>query len=284
MSTLDTTQQRFFRPPDPSRVRRNQHRIQMQRVLVIMRNVVFVAAVAVAALWIFRQTQSAPQFAVKTIEVAGAVHTPREAINAITARYVGLNLFKIDIGVVQHDFASLAWIQRMAIEKKIPDTLRINLVERTPVAIMFGRDGLFDYVDGSGVVLSELSPMIGDDDLPLIAEAEGDELARTVQFVGAIKRSDPALYSRLAVIRPVAPCGFAVFDRELATTIYLNDDDAPSKWRNLYAIVRSEHYAKSDIEYADLRFADRIVIKPVHPLTTSAAVMHPNLPPAQITN
>ena len=86
------------------------------------------------------------------------------------------------------------------------------------------------------------------------------------------------------MIRPVAPCGFAVFDRELATTIYLNDDDAPSKWRNLYAIVRSEHYAKSDIEYADLRFADRIVIKPVHPLTTSAAVMHPNLPPAQITN
>ena len=283
MSNTFETTQRFFRPPDASRLRRNQHRIQIQRVLVIMRNVVFVAAIAVAALWIFRQTQSAPQFAVKTIEIAGAVHTPREAIDKITARYVGLNLFKIDIGLVQHDFASLAWIQRITIEKKIPDTLRINIAERTPVAIMLGRDGSLDYVDGNGVILSELSPTIGDDDWPLIADAQGDELARAVQFIGAIRHSDPMLYSRLAVVSPIAPRGFAVFDRELSTTVYVNDDDAAAKWRNLYAIVHGEKYAKADIEYADLRFADRVVIKPKHPIANTAAAPRTNVT-AEITN
>ena len=298
MSSIDTTQ-RFFRPPDVARVRRNQHRIQMQRLLIVARNVLFVAGVVLAAMWAYRHTQSDARFAVRSIEVTGAVHTPRSAIDAITQRYVGLNLFKIDIARVQHDLGSLAWIQRIAIEKKLPDTLRINVVERTPVAIVRDHDGYLDYVDGNGVVLTELSPSIGDDDLPLIvndgapalagkipAEAgapSASELARTVRFVRDLKAADAALYSRVAEVRPVAPRGFAVFDRDLATTIYLNAEDAAVKWRNLYAVVQGEKLGKSSIEYADLRFADRIVIKPIHPIAT-AATQQQLTTTAEITN
>ena len=44
------THQRFFRPPDVGRVRRNQRRIQVQRILGIARSVVLVVAVVAAAL------------------------------------------------------------------------------------------------------------------------------------------------------------------------------------------------------------------------------------------
>ena len=199
MSSIDATQ-KFFRPRDVTRVRRNQHRIQFQRLLVVARNFLFVAAIAIAATWMYRHTQSDARFAVKHIEIAGAVHTPRAAIDSITQRYIGLNLFKIDIARVQHDLGSLPWIQRIAIEKKIPDTLRINVLERTPVAIVRDRDGWLDYVDGNGVVLTELSPSIGDDDLPMIADASGSELARTVQFVRDVKGIDAALYSRIGEV------------------------------------------------------------------------------------
>lgn len=282
MSSMDTTQ-RYFRPSDVARVRRNQHRIQIQRLFVIARNALFVAGVVLAAMWAYRQTQSDARFAVKQIEVSGAVHTPRAAIDAVTRRYVGLNLFKIDIARVQHDLGSLAWIQRIAIEKKLPDTLRINVVERTPVAIVRDHDGWLDYVDGNGMVLTELSPSIGDDDLPIIANAAGAELARTVRFVRDLKNADPVLYSRVAEVRPVAPRGFAVFDRDLGTTVYLNAEDAASKWRNLYAVMQGEKLGKAAIEYADLRFADRIVIKPVHPIATAAAPPQMTMT-AEITN
>lgn len=280
-SSIDTG--RFFRPPDVARVRRNQHRIQIQRLFVIARNVLFVAGVALLAMWAYRQTQSDARFAVRSIEVAGAVHTPRAQIDAITRRYVGLNLFKIDIARVQNDLGSLVWIQRIAIEKKLPDTLRINVVERTPVAIVRDHDGYLDYVDGTGVVLTELSPSIGDDDLPVIADAAGAELARTVRFVRDLKVADNALYSRVAEVRPVAPRGFAVFDRDLATTVYLNADDAVSKWRNLYSVMQGERLGKAAIEYADLRFADRIVIKPIHPIATAVSAPQTTMT-AEITN
>jgi cell division protein FtsQ len=283
MNTADATQ-RFFRPHDVTRVRRNQHRIQFQRIAVIGRNFLFIAALAIGAVWMYRHTQSDARFAVRHIEVAGAVHTPRRAVDEITRRYVGLNLFQIDIARVQRDLGSLPWIQRISIEKKIPDTLRINVVERTPVAIVRDAEGWLQYVDGSGVVLTELSPSIGDDDLPMITNAAGDELTRTVQFVRDVKRADAALYSRMAEVRPVAPRGFAVFDRELATTIYVDSDDAAAKWRSLYAVVQGEKLGAGAVEYADLRFADRIVLKPLHPtLTTSAAGLRPAVT-ADITN
>ena len=295
MSSLDTTQ-KFFRPSDVARVRRNQHQIQFQRILVIARNFLFIAAIAIGASWAYRNMESNTRFAVKQIEVTGAVHTPKAAIDAITQRYVGVNFFKIDLARMQRDFGSLAWIQRISIEKKIPDSLRINVVERTPVAIVRDHDGWLQYVDGSGVVLAELSPSIGDDDLPLIvmdgaghspAEvgAPSDaELARTVRFVRDLKSADPALYSRVGEVRPVAPRGFAIFDRDLNTTVYLNAEDAVSKWRSLYSVMQGEGLGKSAIEYADLRFADRIVVKPIHPIANLAAAPRPAAPTAEITN
>jgi hypothetical protein len=281
-SAFDQSEPRFFRPSDATRVRRNLRVIQLQRVAVVLRNALFIAIVAIAGFWAYRQTQSDARFAVRHIEIAGAVRTQRTAIEAITQRYVGLNLFKIDIARVQNDLHSLAWIQRIAIEKKVPDTLRINVVERTPVALAM-QNGTLQYVDATGVVCGELSPSIGDSDLPIVRDAAGPELVRSVQFIDALRTKDPVVYSRLGEVHPIAPRGFAIFDRDLDTTIYANADDVSPKFRDLYAIAQSEKLGRSQIEYADLRFSGRIVIKPVHPFTTAAAPL-PSSAPAQITN
>ena len=289
MSVFDQSGPRFFRPSDATPVRRNLRVIQMQRVLVVLRNAVFVLVLAAAGFWAYRQTQSDARFAVRHIEIAGAVHTQRAAIEAITRRYLGLNLFKIDIALVQHDLHSLSWIQRIAIEKRVPNTLRIKVVERVPVALAM-HDGGLQYVDASGAVCGDLSPSIGDSDLPIVesdlpiaTSAHDQELLRAVQFIDALRLHDPIVYSRIGEVRPIAPRGFAIFDRDLGATVYANADDVSSKFRNLYAIVQAEKLGKSDIEYADLRFADRIVVKPVHPIITAAAPL-PISAPAQITN
>lgn len=282
MSVFDQSEPRFFRPSDATRVRRNLRVIQLQRAGVLLRNAVFIAVIAAAGFWAYRQTQSDARFAVRHIEIAGAVHTQRAAIEAITRRYVGLNLFQIDIARVQNDLHSLAWIQRIAIEKKVPDTLRIKVVERVPVALAM-RDGSLQYVDASGVVCGELSPSVGDSDLPVVRDADGPELVRSVQFIDDLRAKDPVVYSRIGEVRPIAPRGFAIFDRDLAATVYANVDDVSPKFRDLYAIAQSEKLGRSQIEYADLRFSGRIVIKPVHPIQTAAAPL-PVSAPAQITN
>ncbi|HEY0141701.1 MAG TPA: FtsQ-type POTRA domain-containing protein [Thermoanaerobaculia bacterium] len=256
--SFDTTASRFLRPPDVARLRRNHRRVQLQRVLLFLRNAGLVATLAVIGVLVWRHVQSS-RFAVQHIEISGAAHTPRAALDRVTQQYVGLNLFQIDIGRVQHDLGGLPWVNRIDIEKKLPDTLRIKIAERRPVAL--AREGeVLRYVDEKGVAFAELSPTVGDDDLPLVVDARGEELARTVTLLMALRKSDPHLYARISEVRPIPPRGFALFDRHLGAFIYANSDDISAKWRSLYAVLQAEQHAQ--IVYADLRFADRIVIKP----------------------
>jgi cell division protein FtsQ len=261
MSSSVESTQRFFRPPDAGRARRNYRRVQVQRLFAIVRNTLIVAGIALGVLAAYRHTQSGAQFAVKTIEIDGAVHTPRAALDAITRQYVGLNLFKIDIGRVRHDLGSLAWVRRVEIEEKVPDTLRIRIVERTPVALVLS-DGPVHYVDDDGVTFAELSPSVGDADLPVISGARGAELARCVALLRDVRARDPLLFGRVSEVRPVAPHGFAIFDRELDAFVYADAAGLSAKWRDLHAIVANEKLARGAIEYADLRFENRIIVKP----------------------
>jgi len=256
--SFDTTASRFLRPTDITRLRRNQRRIHVQRLLVILRNVVVIAVLAVAGLWAWRHTQNDPQFSVRTIEIDGAVHTPRHALDLVTQKYVGANLFQMDIDHLQRDLGGLGWVRRIDIDKKLPDTLHIKITERKPVALVRVGEKLM-YVDEEGAGFAELSPTVGDSDLPIIGEAHGAELARTVRLLEDLRRSDPQMYVRISEVWPIPPRGFALYDRELQATVYVNAEDASAKYRDLRAVLTAENNQK--IEYADLRFADRVIVK-----------------------
>ena len=70
---------------------------------------------------------------------------------------------------------------------------------------------------------------------------------------------------------------------DLGTVIYADAQNLSPKWRALYSITSAEKFSRGAIEYADLRFADRIVLKPVHPIPTSGAAIVP-AQEAEITN
>jgi cell division protein FtsQ len=258
--SFDTTASRFLRPADVARLRRNQRQIQVHRLLILVRNAVLLLALAVIGIWAYRHTQSDARFAVKSIEVVGAVHTPKGALELVTGRYVGLNLFKIDIARVRHDLGGLGWVSGIDIEKKLPDTLRIKITERKPVALVRAGERLL-YVDKEGAAFAELSPRVGNDDLPVITDAYGPELTRSVALLCALQERDRDLYVRISEVWPIPPRGFALYDRDLGAVVYANAEDLSAKYRNLHAVLEAEHHP--EIEYADLRFADRVVIKPV---------------------
>lgn len=278
MSARYETTERFFRPADVATLRRNQRRIQIQRIILHGSRVLAVVGVLGAAGWIWRHTQSDARFALKTIEVSGAVHTPRAAVDGVTRAYVGSNLFRLDIARVQNDLRSLGWVSRVETEKKLPDTLRVRIVERTPVALLNAANGL-RYVDESGAPFAELSPSVGDSDLPVIADASGAEIARCVALLRELRARDAEVFARISEIRPIAPDGFALFDRQLGAVVYANAADLSAKFRELYAIAAAENLGRGGVQYADLRFADRIVIKPVRaaaelPHSTVQGVIH----------
>ena len=281
MSVFDSTE-RFLRPADVDGLRRNYRGVQLQSLLRAIRNATLIIAVAAGVALLYRHTQSDARFAVRRVEVTGAVHTSRDALRTLTRRYVGLNLFRLDIDRVGHDLTSLDWVSRIEIEKALPDTLRIRVVERIPVALT-SRDGVLRYVDENGKAFAELSPSAGDSDLPMIVASNAADTARGVTLLRELRLRDAAVYTRISEVRPLLPRGFALFDREFGATVYAEEEDLSMKWRDYFAVASAEHFRRGDIEYADLRFADRIVMKPVR-LILGPPVPVPRAVPTLITN
>jgi cell division protein FtsQ len=281
-SLFDSTGSRFLRPDDVARIQRNQRRINVQRAVQVGRSLVLAFVVASIALWAWYRAQSDSRFAVKNVEVTGATHTSREALAAVTSGFVGANLFKIDIDRVQAELRALPWVSRIEIEKRLPDTLRIRVTERTPWALVQSA-GSLRYADENGAAFAPLLPATGDPDLPLVVANNLADVQRCVQLIRDLHERDPLLYSRISEVRPITPHAFAIFDRDLGTVVYTDAENLSAKWRTLYAVANAERFQRGAIEYADLRFADRIILRPVHPIPTSAAAIVP-AQTAEITN
>lgn len=261
------TAERFLRPADLGRTRRNHRRLQAQKLLVIFANVVLFALIVLAGLWLYRKTQEDVRFRVTRIATTGVIHTPRAVLDEIETRYQGANLFRLDIEDVRSDLRPVSWIKSVAVEKTLPNTLVIHITERRPVALVLDRSAL-RYVDGDGVVFAALSPAVGDPSLPIVTGWSAD-LQRSVRFLAQLRVASPELYSRVSELSAVDPTGFAVFDRDLQTRVFLPGVDAVEKWTALYDVARAESIARGTIEYADLRFRDRLILK-----TKKAAAVH----------
>jgi cell division protein FtsQ len=274
--------ERFLRPADVDNLRRNYRSVQLRSFLRGLRSLVVLVAVIVGAIVVYQRTQSDARFAIRRVEFSGAVHTQRAALDALVNRYVGLNLVRLDIDRVRRDLASLDWVARIEIEKALPDTLRVRIVERTTVALVSASDGTLRYVDEVGAAFADLSPAIGDGDLPLIVAPTREDRIRAVDLIRRLRSQDPAVFNRISEIRPLVPHGYALYDRELGATVYADDRDVSAKWRDLYAVAAAEKFQRGDLQYADLRFDGRIVIKPVHAAAASASM--PQTVPTLITN
>ena len=129
---------------------------------------------------------------------------------------------------------------------------------------------------------------------PVVIQAEHDQRAivlwsayanRVLAFRAdsELRGRDPQVYARISEVRPLPPRGFALFDRRIGAFVYANEDDVFTKWRDLAAIARSERFGRGDLAYVDLRFADRVVIKPVH-APVLPVLSAPKFIPSQITN
>lgn len=250
---------RFFRPADLNATRRNHRQLQAQKLLFIAANVAGVLLLAFGAAWLYRRAQSDPRFAVRKIETAGVRHSSTAEVNRVLKQYAGANLFRLDIALLRDELSQLPWVRDVAIQKQLPDVLRITVAERVPVALAV-RAGRFHYVDAGGVTIAPLDVRVGDPDLPIIVDRTPDGVRASVRFLTSLASKEPALHSRVSEIAAVPHGGFAIFDRDLNATVSVSDGDV-DKWKRLYQIVAAERFPQGVLEYADLRFRDRIVVR-----------------------
>jgi cell division protein FtsQ len=142
------------RRPGPATDRRIAERrkaIAAARVRRRRRQLGGVLAVAALAFAVYRLAGT-PLFGLAAVRVEGTVALSRSEVVAAARVRPGQPYLAVDPAAVRRRVAALPWVARAEVDRDLPASLRIRVVERTPAASL-SAEGRYWLVTADGVVL-----------------------------------------------------------------------------------------------------------------------------------
>jgi len=142
------------------RKRKRVHRISPLR-LFVTRNIFYIASIVFVLLFvigIYRLSiylKTSEYFSVKRIYVFGTRYSFADDIRDLSGISVGDNIFSFSSARSAEQIKNHPWVKRVSVNKHLPDTVTIEVVEYRPV-ILINFSQLY-LVDESGLVFKRLS-------------------------------------------------------------------------------------------------------------------------------
>jgi cell division protein FtsQ len=205
------------------------------------------------------------------IEVRGNEHLSRGEVLAVLTGLEGQSLLWTDLDRWRARLLSSPWVRDAALRRWLPSTVEVVVTERQPIGI--GRiDGRMYLVDERGVIIDEYGLQYAEFDLPIIdgltaVPAEGGSLTDesraelASRVVGALK-AEPAIARRLSQIDVSDQHNAAVILSGDPAVIQLGDDQFLARLDTYLDLASTLRERVANIDYVDLRFDDRIYVRP----------------------
>jgi cell division protein FtsQ len=192
---------------------------------------------------------------VADITVEGRETTDRETILAALGAGPGTPILAVNPTRAKEQLEALPWVRTAVIERRLPHTLYVRLVERKPLAL-WQHGGKLDLVDREGGVI----PVARLDQFAKLPMVVGEGAAGHAAELLEMLASETDLAARVtAAVR--------VGDRrwnlriDNAIDVLLPADEAASAWSQLARLERSSAILKRDVQTIDLRLPDRLVLR-----------------------
>jgi len=128
-------------------------------------------------------------FEVKRVDLTGIKNMDRLTVYAIAFDQHSMAMPLVDLDEVRAKLLRYGWVQDARVSRRLPDTLVVDIVERTPAAV-WQNQGRLRLIDASGVVLEDVTTAPSAD-LPLLigpsANLHAGELAQLIAKAPALK-------------------------------------------------------------------------------------------------
>jgi cell division protein FtsQ len=122
-----------------------------------------------------RYMTHSPRFAVVDLSVAGNVRLPDDVVFARAEIAAGENIFSVDVDVARKKLEADPWISSATVQRKLPGTVVVSVVEYEPRALSALEGRLFLVARG-GEMFKEVAP--GDPmDLPVITGVSAGDVS-----------------------------------------------------------------------------------------------------------
>ena len=209
---------------------------------------------------------------VANIEVEGRETTEAAMIMAALGAERGTPILAVSPQRAREELEKLPWVRSAAIERRLPQTLYVRLVERRPLAV-WQHEGKHELIDHRGEVIPvrDLSRFSR---LPTVV---GDTAASHAPRLLEMLRSEPELARRVtAAIRVDKRRWNLRIDGTIE--VLLPEQNPAVAWAQLARLERRSNLLKRDIQRVDMRFPERVVLQVNTPPPKETVPAKPRVP------
>ena len=223
----------------------------------------------------------APALKVHRILVRGTDRLSTGEVRALLEGLRGSSILTADLPGYRTRLLESPWVADVALRRVLPSTVEVFVSERRPIGLCRINRHLY-LLDRFGTIIDEFGPKYHQFDLPIIdgavrTPAAGDTLIderRTALAASVIDgvAADPSLASRVSQIDVSDPLNAIVLLDDDAALLHLGHEKFAARLQNYLDVAARLRETVPEIEYADLRFDDRIYVRPVKSALVQAAI------------
>jgi len=210
---------------------------------------------------------------VEKIVVRGNERLSQGEVLAVLDGLRGESLVWTDLDRWRKRLMASPWVRDAALRRSLPSTVEVVVSERQPIGIGRVNEEMY-LVDKGGAIIDQYGPQYADLDLPIIdglSAPPGDHGSLTDEWrAGLAARVIAAVKSKPSIARRLSQVD--VSDLHNASVI-LNGDHAMIQLGEDQFLARLQAYLDlaptlrervADIDYVDLRFDERIYVRPTN--------------------
>ena len=196
----------------------------------------------------------------ETIEVRGRSHTPKPVIIAASELTLGEPILTISLPALHERLSTIGWIRTVAVERRMPSTIRVEITERVPMALLQTEDG-HRVIDETGTVIAGADPSA----FGHLTVVAGVSAASNAAPILNILRTEPELFAEVWAVTFQSERRWDVHLRS-GIRVRLPETDPRTAWSQLAIIDHSKQITDRDLAVIDMRVPDQMIVEPNIPV------------------
>jgi len=268
-------EKQFRRAPRRPQVRRGAvtkkvaHRLKIAMIVLIV-----IGVFGTIGSYVYAYGKSSWRFRIDSsdnIQITGNKHVPRSQVLSVMGGDIGRNIFFVPLEDRKKQLEQITWVRSASVMRFLPNHLRVDIQERTPVAfVQFGQR--VELVDAGGVVM----------DIP-----QGTQAKWTFPIIVGMRESEPlstratkmGTYEKLineldstgeknsldlneVDLADAEDVKITVADNERSILIHLGDSNFLDRYKIFKTHVQEWRQQYANLDSVDLRYDRQVILNP----------------------
>ncbi len=195
---------------------------------------------------------------VASIEIQGREKTPEAQVRAALGLRGGDAILTYSLAEARTRLERINWVQSAALERRLPGTIVVRLIERRPFAV-WQTEGRFVLIDRGGSVVTDSDVAAFAGQLPLVVGAGAPVAAAAL--IEALA-TQPALQARMTAAVRVGERRWNL-RMDNGVDVMLPEGEEKRALARLAELQASHALLDRPLQAVDLRLPDRLVVRPV---------------------